>query len=66
MTGLIDEVEAHQHGLRTPIAAIAGLADAALQRDDLDRDLIKQLRAIRQLASDALAALGDRDDEPPA
>ena len=65
MTGLIDEVEAHQHGLRTPIAAIAGLADAALQRDDLDRDLIKQLRAIRQLASDALAALGDRD-EPPA
>jgi signal transduction histidine kinase len=65
VTGLIDEVEAHQHGLRTPIAAIAGLADAALQRDDLDRDLIKQLRAIRQLASDALAALGDRD-EPPA
>ena len=62
MTGLIDEVEAHQHGLRTPIAAIAGLADAALQRDDLDRDLIKQLRAIRQLATDALAALGDRDE----
>jgi hypothetical protein len=58
----MNEVEAHQHGLRTPIAAIAGLADAALKRDDLDRDLIKQLRAIRQLATDALAALGDRDE----
>src|SRR5919201_1539422 len=62
VTGRMNEVEAHQHGLRTPIAAIAGLADAALKRDDLDRDLIKQLRAIRQLATDALAALGDRDE----
>jgi len=64
VTGFIDEVEAHQHGLRTPIAAIAGLADAALERDDLDQDLIKQLRAIRQLATDALAALKDRDNTP--
>jgi signal transduction histidine kinase len=64
VTGLIDEVEAHQHGLRTPIAAIAGLADAALQREDLDRDLVKQLRAIRQLASEVLAALDDRDERP--
>lgn len=55
------DVEAHQHGLRTPIAAIAGLADAALQRGDLDEDLVKQLRAIRQLADDALTALQHRD-----
>jgi signal transduction histidine kinase len=56
----MDDVEAHQHGLRTPIAAIAGLAEAALQREDLNDDLTAQLRAIRELASDALAALEDR------
>jgi signal transduction histidine kinase len=57
MTSRIDEVEAHQHGLRSPIAAIAGLAAAALQRRDLDDDLLTQLQAIRNLADDALRAL---------
>ena len=57
ITSGIDEVEAHQHGLRSPIAAIAGLAGAALQRSDLDDDLAKQLQAIKNLAEDALHAL---------
>jgi signal transduction histidine kinase len=56
-----DEVEAHQHGLRSPIAAIAGLASAALQRPDLDPDLLMQLEAIKHLADDALKALERRD-----
>ena len=57
MTWRIDEVEAHQHGLRSPIAAIAGLAAAALQRHDLDDALLTQLHAIKNLADDALQAL---------
>ena len=57
ITSGIDEVEAHRHGLRSPIAAIAGLAGAALQRSDLDDDLAKQLQAIKNLAEDALHAL---------
>lgn len=61
ITSVIDDVEAHQHGLRSPIAAIAGLADAALQRSDLDDDLTTQLEAIKNLAQDALRALERRD-----
>lgn len=61
MTWPIDEVEAHQHGLRSPIAAIAGLAAAALQRSDLDDDLLTQLQAIKNLADDALRALEQPD-----
>ena len=57
MTRAIDEVEAHQHGLRSPIAAIAGLAGAALQRRDLADDLLTQLLAIKHLADDALQAI---------
>jgi hypothetical protein len=57
MTCPIHEVEAHQHGLRSPIAAIAGLAAAALQRRDLDDELLTHLQAIRDLADDALQAL---------
>jgi hypothetical protein len=57
MTWPIDEVEAHQHGLRSPIAAIAGLVSAALQRRDLDDELLMQLQAIKNLADDALQAL---------
>jgi hypothetical protein len=57
MTWRIDDVEAHQHGLRSPIAAVAGLAAAALQRRDLDDDLLMQLQAIKNLADDALQAL---------
>jgi signal transduction histidine kinase len=50
------DVDAHQHRYRTPVAAIVGLAESALQREDLDQDLLKQLRAIRLLAQEALAA----------
>ena len=57
MTWQIDDVEAHQHGLRSPIAAVAGLAAAALQRHDLDDDLVMQLKAIKNLADEALQAL---------
>ena len=57
MTCRIDDVEAHQHGLRSPVAAIAGLAAAALQRGGLDEDLLTQLQKIKHLADDALQAL---------
>jgi predicted protein tyrosine phosphatase len=50
------DIEAHRHIYRSPIAAIIGIADAALQRDDLDADLVKHLRAIRTLAQQALDA----------
>jgi hypothetical protein len=51
-----DDVETHLHGYRSPLAAIVGLADVALTRPDLDETLVKQLRAIRALAQDALDA----------
>lgn len=50
------DVDAHQHLYRTPVAAIVGLVESALQREDLDEDLLKQLQAIRLLAQEALAA----------
>lgn len=52
----MSDVEGHQHRYRSPVAAIVGLAESALQRDDLDADLLKQLQAIRLLAKEALAA----------
>ena len=52
----VADVEANQHQLRSPIAAIVGIAEATLQREDLDEDLIAHLRAIRELALDALGA----------
>ena len=52
----MDEVEAHLHTYRSPLKAIVGLADAALEREGLDAALVKQLRAIRALALDALEA----------
>lgn len=52
----MNEFEAHLHGYRSPLAAIIGLADAALARGDLDASLVKQLQAIRALAQDALDA----------
>jgi hypothetical protein len=50
------DIEAHRHRYRSPIAAIIGLAEAALLREDLDADLRKHLRAIRALARQALQA----------
>jgi signal transduction histidine kinase len=55
----VADVDAHEHRYRTPVAAIVGLAEAALQRKDLDDDLLKQLQAIRLLAQEALAASDD-------
>jgi signal transduction histidine kinase len=52
----VDETEAHQHRYRSPLAAIIGLSESALLRKDLDADLVKQLRAIRVLAEQALEA----------
>ena len=59
------EAEAHQYRLGSPLASIAGIAEATLKRDDLDEDLATRLRAIRDLALDALAK-AERDSEPRA
>jgi signal transduction histidine kinase len=58
----MSDVDAHRHRYRSPIAAIVGLAEAALLRGDLDEDLAKQLRAIRGLAQEALAADERREE----
>lgn len=50
------DVEAHRHRYRSPIAAIIGLAEAALLREDIDAALAAQLKAIRALAREALEA----------
>jgi signal transduction histidine kinase len=52
----MSDVDAHRHRYRSPLAAIVGLAEAALLRNDLPGDLATQLRAIRGLAQEALAA----------
>jgi signal transduction histidine kinase len=57
----MSDVDAHRHRYRSPIAAIVGLAEAALQREDLDEDLATQLRAIHGLAKEALAADESRE-----
>jgi hypothetical protein len=44
-----------QHDFRSPVAAIKGIADAALTQD-LEVELHAQVEAISELASDALAA----------
>ena len=46
-----------QHAYRSPVAAIKGIADAALaEHEEMDVELHSQVEAIRALASDALAA----------
>jgi hypothetical protein len=57
----VSEVQAHRHRYRSPIAAIVGLAEAALQREDLPEGLATQLRAIHGLAKEALAADASRE-----
>lgn len=49
------DTEAHQYRLGSPLASIAGIAEATLQRNDLDDEVATRLRAIRDLALDALA-----------
>jgi hypothetical protein len=49
--------EAHiSYRLGSPLASIAGIAESLLQRKDLDDDLTTRLRAIRDLALDAIKA----------
>jgi signal transduction histidine kinase len=50
------DTDAQRHRYRSPIAAIVGLSESALLRDDLDPRLVKTLRAIRALAQNALDA----------
>jgi len=57
----VAEPEAHQYRLGSPLASIAGIAEATLERNDLDEDLVTRLCAIRDLALDALAK-AERDD----
>ena len=49
-----DDTEAHQYRLGSPLAAIIGIADATLERHDLDDDVATRVRAIRDIAFDAL------------
>ncbi|HEY8776612.1 MAG TPA: hypothetical protein VIM33_09070 [Gaiellaceae bacterium] len=58
-----DDTEAHEYRLGSPLASIIGLADATLEREDLDDDVATRLRAIRDIAFDALrkAERGDRE-----
>jgi hypothetical protein len=51
----VPEAEAHQYRLGSPLASIAGIAEATLERNNLDDDVATRLRAIRDLALDALA-----------
>jgi 23S rRNA maturation mini-RNase III len=41
-----DDTEAHQYRLGSPLAAIVGIADLTLERDDLEEDVATRVRAI--------------------
>jgi hypothetical protein len=62
-----DDTEAHKYRLGSPLASIVGIADATLERDDLDEDVAMRVRAIRDIAFDALrkAERGDRESGQP-
>ena len=59
-----DDTEAHQYRLGSPLAAIIGIADLTLERDDLDADVATRVRAIRDIAFDALRKAERGDSEP--
>jgi hypothetical protein len=48
------ETEAHEYRLGSPLASIIGIAEATLARENLDEDVATRVRAIRDLALDAL------------
>jgi hypothetical protein len=58
-----DDTEAHEYHLGSPLASIIGLADATLERDDLDEDVATRVRAIRDIAFDALRKAERGDPE---
>jgi hypothetical protein len=66
-----EDTEAHQYRLGSPLASIIGIADATLERNDLDEDVATRVRAIRDIAFEALRN-AERDDpgsghaRPPA
>ena len=71
VVAMTDDTEAHQYRLGSPLASIIGLADATLERADLDEDVATRVRAIRDIAFDALreAERGDPESgqaRPPA
>jgi hypothetical protein len=63
----MSDTEAHQYRLGSPLASIVGIAEATLERDDLDEDVATRVRAIRDLALDALrkAERGDSQSGQP-
>jgi len=61
----VPEAEDHLYRLGSPLASIAGIAEATLERNDLDDDVAMRLRAIRDLALDALAKAERSDSESP-
>jgi hypothetical protein len=55
ITQRMADAEAHSsYPLGSPLASIAGIAESMLERNDLDEDIATRLRAIRDLALDAL------------
>jgi hypothetical protein len=58
-----DDTEAHKYRLGSPLASIVGIADATLERDDLDEDVAMRVRAIRDIAFDALRKAERGDPE---
>jgi hypothetical protein len=64
------EAETDQYRLGSPLAAIAGIAESTLERNDLDQEVATRLRAIRDLALDALGTAerdpGSAPTRPPA
>jgi hypothetical protein len=66
-----EDTEAHQYRLGSPLASIIGIADATLERNDLDEDVATRVRAIRDIAFEALRKAEHDDPEsgharPPA
>jgi hypothetical protein len=59
----MSDTEAHQYRLGSPLASIIGIAEATLERDDLDDDVATRVRAIRDLALDALRKAERGDPE---
>jgi hypothetical protein len=62
-----DDTEAHHYRLGSPLAAIIGIADLTLEKDDLDDEVATRVRAIRDIAFDALreAERGEPESRPP-
>ena len=59
------EAEAHLYRIGSPLASIVGIAEATLERNNLDDDVAMRLRAIRDLALGALAMAERGDSESP-